>query len=275
MACVSLKAQILAQFSEASLRLTPQALEKNVRIVCSETTRSEIRSAINALVAEGVLRYTHRYGFSQLEPNYSGLHRVSDRLWLAPVEYNQPPPFDGVVIKLAVGASFGGGDHPTTRLALQALDMAVGQLKYWTGRAGSTALDIGAGSGVLVLAAVSLGVESALAIDIDPLACHETMENIRCNGLEGRIAVSNQPLESQCHPPFDLLLANLRPPTLKMLFVRMQEYTADNGLWVLSGFRCAEMATLRDHAEQAGRTILWESTAHDWGAWLIHCPPMQ
>jgi ribosomal protein L11 methyltransferase len=270
-----LKAQIFSLFNGRVSGFTAREVEKEVRRHQPEASRRQIRAAITGLVAEGRLHYTHRYGLSQLERSYTQLRRISDRIWLAPVEYDQSPPPGAVVIKLAAGASFGGGDHPTTRLALQALELAVARLSCLTDISGCAALDIGTGSGVLALAAVALGIKSAIALDLDPVACHEATANVHNNGFMNQVTVSDQPLPDIIHPPFELVLANLRPPTLRVLFGPMRRFTSGKGLWVLSGFRPAEMPSLRNHAEAAGRVVLWESILDDWGAWLIQCAPSQ
>ncbi len=245
--------------------LTFKVVEGAVRRHYPDAARREIRTAVNILVSEGRLRYTQRFGLSQLEFNYERLHRVSERIWLAPAELNPTHPPGGVLIRLAVGASFGCGDHPTTRLALQAIDRAVDRNRLEE----RAVLDIGTGSGVLALAAVALGMNSALALDIDRLACHEARANVRLNGYQERIVVSDQPLAALTCQQFDLVIANLRPPTLKLLFDQMCRYTAPNGVWVLSGFRCQEMPDLRPYVENGNRMILWEEKDADWGVWLV------
>ena len=51
---------------------------------------------------------------------------------------------------------FGTGTHPTTKLALQALETVV--------RMGETMIDVGTGSGVLSIAAKYFGVEQIAAL---------------------------------------------------------------------------------------------------------------
>ena len=78
-------------------------------------------------------------------------------------------------IAIDPGHAFGHGGHPSTRLVLAAL---VERL-----RGGESVLDVGCGSGVLSLAAVALGAESARAIDIDPTAVAVTRANAVANRL--------------------------------------------------------------------------------------------
>src|SRR5690606_4181347 len=72
--------------------------------------------------------------------------------------------------------AFGTGDHATTALALEALDAAL------AARPAAHVLDVGCGSGVLALAALSLGAGRAVACDLDPVATREAHENAARNG---------------------------------------------------------------------------------------------
>ena len=87
------------------------------------------------------------------------------------------PPWDirpGCLI-IEPGQGFGTGDHPTTELALRVLNDAV--------KPGVRVLDVGAGSGILALAAVLLG-GTAYGIDVDPDAVADAHRNAEKNALE-------------------------------------------------------------------------------------------
>ena len=64
-----------------------------------------------------------------------------------------------VPLILEPGLTFGTGSHATTRLCLTALEQAV--------HGGERVLDLGCGSGILSIAALTLGAASAAAVDID------------------------------------------------------------------------------------------------------------
>jgi ribosomal protein L11 methyltransferase len=85
---------------------------------------------------------------------------------------------DRAVIVIDPGLAFGTGGHATTRLVLSLLERRAIE-------SGLPAhiLDVGAGSGVLAIAAIKLGAERALAIDIDPAAVLATAKNAAANGV--------------------------------------------------------------------------------------------
>jgi ribosomal protein L11 methyltransferase len=100
-------------------------------------------------------------------------------------------------------------------------------------------LDIGTGSGVLVIAAVKLGIQTGLGLDLDPCALWEAKANVHLNGLDDRIVISDCPAED-VQETFTLIAANLRPPTLLRLAPTIAGLAGPNGALVLSGIRAGE-----------------------------------
>ena len=94
------------------------------------------------------------------------------------VPSNMPAPQGA--IRLSDGDAFGTGLHPTTALCLEALDELLNPSLP------AAVLDIGTGSGVLALAALTKGVPNAVGLDIDPGALQVAAENARLNGLSAR-----------------------------------------------------------------------------------------
>ena len=79
--------------------------------------------------------------------------------------------------------------------------------------AGSGAVDLGCGSGVLAIAAAKLGWPPVLALDYDPLSVDATLENAAVNGVELLESRRFDLRDSRC-PAAPLVLANLLAPLL-------------------------------------------------------------
>ncbi len=126
--------------------------------------------------------------------------KFGERFWVVPREkvgeVTQP---DAVILRLDPGLAFGTGTHPTTALCLEWLSHQ--DLR------GKTVLDYGCGSGVLAIAALLLGAERAVCIDIDPQALTATRDNAQENGVAARIT-TGLPAD---FVPFeaDVVLANI------------------------------------------------------------------
>ncbi|MEE8165731.1 MAG: 50S ribosomal protein L11 methyltransferase, partial [Myxococcota bacterium] len=120
--------------------------------------------------------------------------RISSRLVLRPpfIEVELEPGQRQVVIEPA--QAFGSGGHASTRLCLEWIDGLYARASD-RGRYGRV-LDVGTGNGVLALAALVLGAESALGFDLDPIAIRAARSSARDNGLVDRVGFFVGPIEA-------------------------------------------------------------------------------
>ena len=248
--------------SEAGL--TPAALA--ARIVRERgLDRRAAKERIRRLICSGLLAYADRHGRTVIEISRQRPVVLSRRVIVAPPGFATPERPDGVVVRLRHGPAFGDGGHPTTRLSVRALDRLLAEMVDSGYPSLRTALDIGAGSGILALTALALGVRRAIALDIDALARAETVANARLNGMDARLVVSGDGLETLA-PPVDLILANLRPPTLRRLLPDMRRLAAPGAGLVLSGFRDEEAEDLFETAESTGLVPIRDAREGRWAA---------
>lgn len=105
------------------------------------------------------------------------------------------------------GQAFGTGGHATTRLVLQMLEKRAKESKI-----PFFVLDVGAGSGVLSIAAAKLGAGKVSAIDIDEESVSATLNNARANGVADRIDAMRKPAR-EIEGRWPLVLANLDAAT--------------------------------------------------------------
>jgi ribosomal protein L11 methyltransferase len=155
---------------------------------------------------------------------------VSARLRVRPSFVVTPPAPGQVEVVIDPGQAFGTGGHASTLLALEWVAAVAPELPV-----GARVLDVGCGTGVLALAALSLGARRAVAFDLDPLAGAAARENSRANTLEDRVDVFVGPIGALRPVPFDLVLANLLESELMPLLPEIAARTAFGGRAVLSG----------------------------------------
>jgi ribosomal protein L11 methyltransferase len=203
--------------------------------------KTSVQAAIRELVAAGALTYTAEHGRTFLEPSFDRPVRVSERIVLSPPDHEVPQGPGDIVVRLRPGAAFGVGRHPTTRLALRGIEFALSREAAARRSAGSRVLDIGTGSGVLAIAAVKLGIENGVGLDIDPCAVAEASHNVRLNGLAGHIEISDRGIEG-LEGLFSLVVANLRLPTLARLAAAIAALTMPGAALVVSGVQQEEQA---------------------------------
>jgi ribosomal protein L11 methyltransferase len=270
----NLKKTIYDLFENRHIRLTPTDLERTVCRSQPGLSPRTVRSAIKELVAEGTLSYSYHFNTTHIELNFCRPIRVSPRIVLLPYGQTCPPADDGTqTIMLLQGSAFGIGDHPTTRLALCALDRVMAVTLAGGLTSGIRALDIGTGSGVLAMAAVRLGAEKVVAVDIDRLALHEAGDNIRLNDMDRAIMLTDDALANLAGAPFDLVMANLRPPTLKQILPQVEGLSSKNSYWIISGFRQDALEEVAGILPQARTEILSREKACGWAAMTIRYIP--
>jgi len=139
-------------------------------------------------------------------------------------------------IELEPGLAFGSGSHPSTRLALAALQ----QLDLHD----TTVLDVGTGTGVLAIAAALLGARWVAAVDIDPAAVEIAAGNAQRNGVADRLEVSDDEVGSVRSGPFDLVVANVTAGVLVELATEVSGHLRPGGHLVLSGLLVDQRAAV-------------------------------
>ena len=260
----AIRQKVFETVSESNKKLTYGELEKRLSQKFTAHKKA-LKTAISDLVADRQLIYTYNLGCSFLEKSFNKPTRISKRVVLKPPGMSYTPESGDVVIDIAQGASFGSGEHPTTRLAVRGIEAALFEKNRFSKTNHTRALDIGTGSGILAIAAVGLGVKKALAIDIDPCSRSEAKINIGLNNMEDRIQVLDRDIEN-INEKFSLIIANLRYPTLTRLCSQISKITEQPGMVVLSGIKTHEVTEILNTYTQKGFSCTWKAVEKDWVA---------
>lgn len=251
-------------------KISPVSLENRL-IGLFNSSRRNVRKAVKELLNEGELVYTYHFGSSFLEKSFNRPVRVSDKVVLKPAGMSFDAAKKDVVICLDHGVSFGTGQHPTTRLAIRAIEALSTITSFFSPKQNSLLLDIGTGSGVLALTALKFGICRALATDIDPCARDEAVKNACLNGLDSRFEIYEGSI-ADLEPPVDLVCANLRFPTLMNLSGEIVRLCGPDGCVVFSGVREDEFFELSTTYAGLGFKCCWQSVDHKWaGGLFVRC----
>jgi ribosomal protein L11 methyltransferase len=165
------------------------------------------------------------------------------------------------VVWLDPGMAFGTGHHETTRLALAAL----AGLEL----AGKRVLDVGAGSGLLAIAADRLGAADAWGLDVDPETVAVARANARANRSRARFEAGGFG-EAPVEPRVDVLVANLYAELHAAFLPGYAAATVPGADLVLTGILDGRDALVRDAlAARSERfdVVAWRRDG-DW--WLVH-----
>jgi ribosomal protein L11 methyltransferase len=191
-----------------------------------------------------------------------GEENLADRDWLAENRLAFPPlrigrffvygshhrggvPAGAIGIALDAATAFGTGEHPSTRGCLMALESLALRRRY------HHPLDIGAGTGILSIAAAKLLHCRVLASDIDTGSVVVARHNVARNGVAGLVRVGQaagyrgRGLSRWRH---DLILSNILARPLALLAADLAQHLAPGGRVVLSGLlRRQEPIVLAPH----------------------------
>ncbi len=182
---------------------------------------------------------------------YFHVTRISPRIVVVPSwETYQPTP-DDVVIALDPGMAFGTGTHASTRLVLEELDRLAAE-----GPAPTRVLDVGAGSGILSIAAVKLWpAATVVAVDNDPIAVAACAENAGVNAVGDRVASAATPV-GDVDGQFELVLANIQAHVLRELLPGIAPRVAPGGTLVMSGLLSPQAEAVAEAYAAVGFTVV-------------------
>ena len=184
---------------------------------------------------------------------------VGDRLLIHPAWLPLPEHTDRTILKLEPGVAFGTGDHATTQLCLEALEMRLGDHPEVT-----TIADVGCGSGILSVGALLLGARKAYAVDTDPLAVKATQENVILNNIDpSRLEVAEGSVEvivDMIPEPVEGIVCNILAHVIVELIPEWEPFTKPETWGILSGVLLDQAKAVTDVLEENGWFVsaLWK-----------------
>jgi ribosomal protein L11 methyltransferase len=183
---------------------------------------------------------------------YAQPQAIGSLFWVDPhPQVPTPPPDARVHLIVEPRQAFGSGSHESTQLVLLLLE----ELPV----AGQRVLDIGTGSGILALAARSLGAFWVVAFDIDLEAvfvAHQT-KAVQPQELPVSLFAGSTSAVRPC-VLFNLVLANLIPSEVGPLLADLKALLAPDGFLVLSGLMADQRTAVE--AELAGYGLAVKKT---------------
>ena len=195
--------------------------------------------------------------------------KVGERIVVKPGWEDYEAADDELVIEMDPGMAFGSGLHETTSMCIKALEKDLGdgsERAYDPSRYPIRVLDVGTGTGILAMAAVLLGADEALGIDIDDEAVRVANENIVKNGLEGRISIRRGNLMDGIDYEPDIIVANLMADLVVMLSPAAAGQLKPGGIYITSGILDIKEEIVKKAIEDAGFDIIEVLADGEWRA---------
>jgi len=171
---------------------------------------------------------------------------------------------DRVKVILDPGLTFGTGAHPSTQMVMEKMEEVV--------KPGFRCLDLGSGSGILSIAALRLGAESAVGIDIDPKAEDIARENAAYNGfsspeftaLTGNVTEDRALMDQLARTEYDLVLVNIVADVIIGLSPILPNFLTEKSTLICSGILDTRLEDVLAALKKAGLTVTAVKEKEDW-----------
>ena len=187
---------------------------------------------------------------------------VGERLVVVPC-WN-PEAGDRIPVILDPGLTFGTGAHPSTQMCMEFMEELV--------QPGMDVIDLGSGSGILSIAALRLGAETAIGVDIDPKAEDIARENAAYNdfGIErfdavtGNVTEDAALMERLSKKHYDLVFVNIVADVIIGLSPVLQHFMDENTRVICSGILDVREEEVHAALTAAGLVIEQTKAKEDW-----------
>jgi len=186
--------------------------------------------------------------------------QIGARLWVRP-SFCPPAAADQIDIELTPGMAFGTGTHATTQLCLAAIESLCDQHHP------TTMLDMGAGSGILAIAAAKMGIAMPLAIDCDADSVAACRENAQIN----KVAIDSQLGSSPPASCYDLVVANILSQPLITMAPQLSRCVG--GWLILSGLLQEQVSAVESAYRACGLTVNAVHHQQEWAAIVMQRNP--
>ena len=162
------------------------------------------------------------------------------------------------------GLTFGTGAHPSTQMVMEAMEDLV--------HPGNHCLDLGSGSGILSIAALRLGAQTAIGIDIDPKAEDIARENALYNGftapeftaLTGNVTADKALMARLSEQEYDVVLVNIVADVIIGLAPTLPAFLSPKTRLICSGILDSRLEDVKSALTAAGITVTGGRQKEDW-----------
>ena len=206
---------------------------------------------------------------------------IGKRILILPAWMESAEP-DRVAIKIDPGMAFGTGTHPTPQLCLELIESlfddgprTMDSGKPSTVQGPSSVIDIGCGSGILSIAALKLGAERVLGVDIDLESITNSRENANVNGVGDELILGVGSVSDIRAEQFELIsaplvVANILAPVIIRLFGDgLADLIEADGAIILSGILLKQEQSVLEAGQTYGLIMIDRRQSEDWVALML------
>ncbi len=233
----------------------------------SNTTIEKIKTRLADLTDMGVqvnvlIDIVNEKEWENAWKDYFEVTHITDRIVVKPAWKPHTPAPDEIIIHIDPGMAFGTGTHPTTAMCLELIETHL--------KPGHKVLDVGCGSGILMIAAAKLGASELSGIDTDPMAVDITRENLEKNKIDPTVyTLTTATLDQTPETHHDLVTANIIAQVIVDIIPDIKKRMAPKGLAVLSGIIRERRPDVVKALTASGLDLVFEKFQDEWVAMVV------
>jgi len=183
--------------------------------------------------------------------------KIGKNLVVKPTWREYEPGENDIILEIDPGMAFGTGAHPTSSLCMSMIERYL--------KPGNSFLDIGTGSGILMIAAAKLGATRLLGTDTDEVAAEIAKENLLLNKVDEKsFAVKVTSLVEEINERFDVVAANILTAVILNLLEDVQKVISKNGILICSGITEKNRDVVIEKMKLKGFEIIDTETSDGW-----------
>ncbi|MBT5875729.1 MAG: 50S ribosomal protein L11 methyltransferase [Candidatus Latescibacteria bacterium] len=183
--------------------------------------------------------------------------RVTGKIVITPPWASVAERVGQIVVEIVPGLAFGTGEHETTQLCLRGLERNL--------KTGDRLLDTGTGSGILAIAAVKLGADCVVALEIDDMALESARENVERNKVADSIGLYEGSINhTSVTGTFNVIVSNTESRTIRSLLSGFHALLKRDGVLILSGILREESAAVAAEVAAQGFAIFEDLADGEW-----------
>lgn len=197
--------------------------------------------------------------WSEKWKEYFRPEKITDRIVVKPSWREYTSVKDEMVIEIDPGMAFGTGTHATTGMCISLME------KYF--KKDNSFLDIGTGSGILMIAAHLFQAKKMTGTDIDDIAIETAEKNITLNDISSeKFTLVKGNLSEAVHEKFDFVAANILAEIIVDLLPDLHHVIKKDGIFVCSGILEEKAEMIVEKMKETGFSIIEMIKKDSWAA---------
>lgn len=186
--------------------------------------------------------------------------KLTDKIVIKPSWEEYEAEENETVIKIDPGMAFGTGTHETTSLCIKMLEKYI--------KNDQNLLDIGCGSGILMIVGSKLGAKSVEGIDIDPMIKEVAQTNLDENNIDNyNVIIGN--LVDDINKKYDIVVSNILADTLIELLEDIEKVLNTGAKVIFSGILQTRKNDILDKVEKHNLEKIDKMLENDWISYVF------